>query len=151
MRYAPDRRHRRSLRIKGFDYARHGAFFLTLCVFQRECVFGEIEGDAMALSEVGRAVQRLLRAFPCRFRAVRLDAFVLMPNHLHAVLLLCREQPVSQPNGGSDKSPVDAVSAACRQICARIAGRAQKPQRLGAGTSPAAPLHIPIDKTNNSP
>jgi REP element-mobilizing transposase RayT len=87
-RYDPTRHHRRSIRLKGFDYTRAGAYFVTLCAWRRECVFGEVSAGVVQLSEVGQAVVACWQALPRHFERVTLDAMVVMPNHLHGILLL---------------------------------------------------------------
>lgn len=88
MPYNPDIHHRRSIRLPGYDYAQPGAYFVTLCTQQRECLFGEIMDGAMRLNDAGRIVAREW----CRTAALRqnlaLDAWVVMPNHLHGILVI---------------------------------------------------------------
>ena len=57
MRYDPDKHHRRSIRLKGYDYSSAGAYFVTICTQDRACLLGDICGDAMSLSEAGSMVQ----------------------------------------------------------------------------------------------
>jgi len=86
MRYDPDRHHRRSIRLRGYDYRQTGAYFVTLCSFQRECIFGEVTEDGVLLTGVGRIVQECWAALPEHFPFIALDSSILMPNHLHGVL-----------------------------------------------------------------
>ncbi|MBI3128798.1 MAG: transposase [Candidatus Tectomicrobia bacterium] len=88
MPFNPDARRRRSVRLKGWDYASRGAYFITICVQGRECRLGEIAGGKMRLSEAGAMVHRTWEELPLRFPNVGLDAFVVMPNHLHGILVL---------------------------------------------------------------
>jgi REP-associated tyrosine transposase len=85
-RYDPDKHHRRSIRLKGYDYSRTGAYFITLCVEQRDCLFGEIIDSAMKLHEPGRMVQRWWDELIKKFPSLTLDEMVIMPNHLHGIL-----------------------------------------------------------------
>ncbi len=79
---------RRSVRLKEFDYSKAGAYFVTICTKDRECLFGEILGDRMVLNEFGEIAQaEWLRTSEIRPN-VDLDAFVIMPNHLHGNLFL---------------------------------------------------------------
>ena len=78
---------RSSTRLRGFDYSGEGAYFITLCTHGRKCLFGEIVRDAMVLSCYGRIVEEeWLRTSELRAEA-QLDAFVVMPNHIHGVVL----------------------------------------------------------------
>lgn len=83
--------HRRSIRLGGYDYAQAGAYFVTLCTHRRRCFFGEIVGGAMRLNRWGRIVaEEWLRT--ARIRAeVELDAWVIMPNHFHAIVVIHSE------------------------------------------------------------
>ncbi len=87
-RYDPEKHHRRSIRLKGYDYARPGAYFITICTWQRECVLGEIEDGKMIPSEWGRIVDECWRAVPSHFPNVALDEFVVMPNHVHGIIVI---------------------------------------------------------------
>ncbi len=89
MSYDPQKHHRRSIRLKGYDYAQAGAYFVTICAWQRECLFGEIVDDEMRLNDFGRVVEEeWLRTAEVRPN-VDLDAFVIMPNHVHGTIVIC--------------------------------------------------------------
>ena len=85
--YDPQKHHRRSIRLKGYDYTQPGAYFVTLVTWQRECLFGEIEGETMRLNPVGELVQHAWLRLPSFF-PIRLDAYVLMPNHFHGIICM---------------------------------------------------------------
>lgn len=87
MKYNPDNHHRRSIRLKGYDYSSPGAYFITICTHQRECLFGEIVDGEMRLNELGKITQSHWQRLPLHF-TVELDALIVMPNHLHGILLL---------------------------------------------------------------
>ena len=57
MKYNPEKQHRRSIRLKGYDYSQPGAYFITICTQGRECLFGEIVDGEMVLNDAGRMVQ----------------------------------------------------------------------------------------------
>lgn len=81
--YDPDKHHRRSIRLPGYDYAAAGAYFVTICVHDRACLFGEV-----ALSEIGAiVVEEWLRSEEIRQEIV-LDAWVIMPNHMHGIVII---------------------------------------------------------------
>jgi REP element-mobilizing transposase RayT len=88
MTYDPERHHRRSIRLKGYDYAQAGVYFVTICVQERACVFGEVENGEVRLSEIGEVAAACWEAIPGHFPDVDLDAFVVMPNHVHGILVL---------------------------------------------------------------
>ena len=84
----PNVRHRRSIRLHGYDYSQAGAYFVTICSHNRECFFGEVVGEGMRLNDVGRIVEEVWEALPVHFPDVELDAFVVMPNHVHGIVVL---------------------------------------------------------------
>jgi REP element-mobilizing transposase RayT len=86
-----DQHRRRSIRLQGYDYAQEGAYFVTICVQGRKCLFGQVTDDQMQLSNAGRMVQHTWERLPIRFPALELDSYVVMPNHLHAILVLADE------------------------------------------------------------
>lgn len=81
-------RHRHSTRIQGYDYRAVGWYFVTICAQNRECFFGEIQDRSVVLSEIGHAVATCWTGIPDHFPHVGLDAWILMPNHLHGILAI---------------------------------------------------------------
>jgi REP element-mobilizing transposase RayT len=77
-----------SARLQGWDYRNAGAYFITICTHQREHFFGEIKNDKMILSTIGAIIQGFWFEIPKHFDHVQLGEFVVMPNHLHGVLIL---------------------------------------------------------------
>src|SRR6185503_5853198 len=81
--------HRRSIRLTGYDYSQAGAYFVTVCTRQRECVFGEVSAEAgMCLNEYGGIAQKVWDALPGRYTNVKTDEFVIMPNHIHGIIVI---------------------------------------------------------------
>ena len=79
---------RRSIRMPGYDYSREGAYFVTICAYQRRCLFGRIVGDEMRLNRWGEIITKeWLRTEEVR-STVMLDVFVVMPNHFHGIIML---------------------------------------------------------------
>jgi putative transposase len=97
MGYDPERHHRRSIRLRGYDYSQPGEYFVTLCVQNRLCVLGEIVAGEMRLSTAGLVITSWWEDIPRRFPGSNLDAFVVMPNHLHGIVL------IDAVAGGSDR------------------------------------------------
>ncbi len=86
--YNRDLHHRHSIRLKGYDYSQAGAYFVTICVHGRECLFGEIVDGAMQVNEFGRiAAAEWARTAEIR-KEIELGDFVVMPNHFHGILIL---------------------------------------------------------------
>ena len=87
MRFDPDIHHRRSIRLRDYDYSTAGAYFVTICTFERECLLGDVVNGEMRLNGMGQIVQEeWLRTAEMRKNVV-LDEFVVMPNHFHAILI----------------------------------------------------------------
>jgi putative transposase len=85
--FDPNVHHRRSLRLKGYDYAQAGAYFVTVCTKGKECLFGEVTAGVMVPNAAGRMVEAVWTELT-RYPGVDTDAFVVMPNHVHGIVLL---------------------------------------------------------------
>ena len=79
---------RRSVRLQGYDYSQTGAYFVTICTQERVCLFGEIVDSEIRLNEAGRVVERCWLDVPQHFPHIELDAFVVMPNHVHGIVVI---------------------------------------------------------------
>jgi hypothetical protein len=79
---------RRSIRLPSYDYAGDGWYFITICTRDKTCWLGSIVDSSMLRSAGGRVVQSIWESLPRRFPGVTLDAFVVMPNHIHGILVL---------------------------------------------------------------
>lgn len=93
MPYYPGRDDRRTLRLRDYDYAQPGAYFITICTDGRACLFGDIVEAASVLNDPGRMVADLVDRLSGIFPNVAVDASVVMPNHVHTILIL-HECPV---------------------------------------------------------
>ena len=89
--------HRRSIRIQGYDYGQAGLYFITLCCHDRVCRFGHVENGIMVLNERGRiAHAEWLKTSELRPN-VELGAYVVMPNHFHAIIQIIRRGEIHSP------------------------------------------------------
>jgi putative transposase len=79
---------RKNIRLSSWDYSFEGAYFTTICCKDRHSFFGEIKDNKMILSEIGLIVSKYWLEIPDHFSHVKLDAFVVMPNHIHGILIL---------------------------------------------------------------
>ena len=77
-----------SIRLKGYDYTQPGAYFVTICTHQRRCLFGDVVGGEMRLNELGDFVWATWHDLPNHVPHVQLDAFVVMPNHVHGIIII---------------------------------------------------------------
>lgn len=87
-KYNPKIHHRRSIRLKGYDYSLAGMYFITICCQDRECRFGKIENDEMILNELGNIAYIEWLKLTERFLNFELDVFQIMPNHMHGIIML---------------------------------------------------------------
>jgi putative transposase len=77
-------------RLKGYDYAQEGAYFVTICTHKREHIFGDVVGDEMRLSAAGQVAESCWQGIPSHFPHVELDFFVVMPNHVHGIVVIVK-------------------------------------------------------------
>jgi putative transposase len=108
-----------TLRLKGYDYKQAGAYFVTICTYDRALLFGQFVNGKLILNETGRMVEQCWNDIPAHFPHVELDEFVVMPNHVHGIL------SIMEPVGAKNLSPLPS------------------PQRQRPGTSKNDWLHNP--------
>ena len=88
MTYNPDIHHRRSIRLREFDYSSAGGYFITICAQNRECLFGNVLDGIAVLNNAGKVLESVWKSLPERFPTIALDAFVVMPNHVHFIVTI---------------------------------------------------------------
>ena len=88
MPYNSEKHYRRSIRLKEYDYSQAGAYFVTICAYNRECLFGDIVDGEMQLNIYGEIVAAFWDEVPSHFKNVELDAFIVMPNHMHGIVII---------------------------------------------------------------
>ena len=88
MKFNPDIHHRHCIRLKGYDYAQPGAYFITICTQGRECLFGQVVDGEIRLNALGIIVgEEWLRTAKVRPNVVlHEDEFIVMPNHIHGII-----------------------------------------------------------------
>ncbi len=91
---------RRSIRLPGYDYSQPGAYFVTICVRDRRCVLGDIVDGKIHMNPLGRTVDETWRWLARRYTHLDLDQWVVMPNHLHGIIILTNDC-----RGGSRTAP----------------------------------------------
>jgi REP element-mobilizing transposase RayT len=104
---SPDRHHRRSIRLAGYDYSRPGAYFVTICTEDRECLFGEIIAGEMRLNDAGAIALAVWNDLPMHYAHVQLERFVIMPNHVHGIIILTDD--VAVVGAGLKPAPTQSV------------------------------------------
>jgi REP element-mobilizing transposase RayT len=138
MTYNPAVHHRHSIRLPGYDYSQAGAYFITLCTYQRKCIFGEIVGAGfipaqMKLNEYGQIAYDQWQKLPERFENIELDAFAIMPNHIHGIIII----PDPDPVGAGFTPALDDETANTR------VGASPTPTLMPTGQ----PLRLPLRNT----
>jgi REP element-mobilizing transposase RayT len=82
------KRQRKSIRLKEYDYSQAGEYFVKICTQNHECKFGNIVNGEMHLNDFGMVVEDCWKGIPLHFKNVELDEYIIMPNHLHGILIL---------------------------------------------------------------
>ncbi len=96
------------MRLKRYDYSKDGAYFVTILTRERECLFGEIYNGKMILNDAGKMVQKVWDEIPKFYEGITIDAFQIMPNHVHGIVTIVRAGPRACPD------PIKG-NLACRQ------------------------------------
>ncbi len=105
MSYNPQIHHRRSIRLKGYDYSQAGAYYFTIVVQYRACLFGNVLSGEIILNDAGKMVWEQWNTLPERFPNIELDEFIVMPNHVHGILV------ITERRGDGLSSPSDMGQA----------------------------------------
>lgn len=79
-------RNRKNIRLKGYDYASKGLYFITICTKDRVPYFGKIDNQKFEYSPIGAIVYTYWNEIPKHFKNVRLGEFIIMPNHIHGII-----------------------------------------------------------------
>ncbi len=87
MAYDPNKHHRRSIRLAGYDYAQVGAYFVTICSQDRACLFGEVVAGDMRLNDAGQMIEKWWLELNHKFPTIETDVYVVMPNHFHGIAI----------------------------------------------------------------
>lgn len=113
------RPNRRSIRLKGYDYAQAGAYFVTICAHDRECLFGKVVDGTMRLNELGEIVRNAwLQSAEIRHEIVlHADEMVVMPNHIHGIVWI-----VDDPVGATGSVPLPSNGPTPRSLASFVAG-----------------------------
>ena len=111
----PGIHHRRSIRLRHSDYTRPGAYFVTICIQNRECLLGHIADGQMILSDMGLMVESVWNELPQRYTGIDTDAFTIMPNHIHGIItivgaaLALPPNPTARKKGAASGAPTLGV------------------------------------------
>jgi REP element-mobilizing transposase RayT len=95
--------HRKSIRLKEYDYSTPGEYFVTICTYDRECIFVEVVNEEVRLSQLGEIVRDTWNDLRNHNNAIELDAFAVMPNHIHGIII------INEINVGAGSEPASTV------------------------------------------
>ena len=130
MKYDPEKHHRHSIRLKGYDYSQPGGYVVTIVTQNRECLFGDVADGKMVLNGFGEIIEYYWQRLPQHFKHIKLDVFQIMPNHLHGIII------ITDPNVGAMHSRNEIVNQNRKSI--RNASPLQKrPHGTQPGSLPA--------------
>jgi REP element-mobilizing transposase RayT len=137
--YNPDSHHRRSIRLRSYNYTQDGAYFITICTQDRDCLSGEIVAGTMRQNEPGRMIEHSWDELGEKFPTLTTDAFVLMPNHIHGIIILAdaHNAPATNPVG-ADLRVRPALSSDAPHVLDRPIAPAQ-----GGHAGPPLPVDHP--------
>lgn len=108
-KYNPQNHYRRSIQLKIYDYSQPGAYFITICTNNHQCTFGEVVNGKMILNGYGKIAQQCWLGIPKHFPNVELDKFVIMPNHIHGIIVI--HSDVGAPLAGVQNNEAGASPA----------------------------------------
>lgn len=126
MRFNPNIHHRKSIRLRNYDYSRNGAYFVTICTYKRLELFGNVEDGQMRLNDVGSLVEEFWKKLPEKFEGIFLDEYCVMPNHFHGILIIDRflkSKKSMHYKSGRDKSCPYMGNATLGEIIRYFKGR----------------------------
>ena len=87
-RYNPEKHNRRSIRLRRYDYSRQGAYFVTICTQNRECLFGNIRHNEMVLNQAGEMAGKTWNNLSVKCPGIVIDEYIVMPNHVHGIICI---------------------------------------------------------------
>ena len=122
MPYNPAIHNRHSIRLPGFDYSQAGAYFLTINSHKKEHLFGSVVAGVVRLTPVGEIAREQWLKIPEHFSNILLDEFVIMPNHMHGILVIA----------GDDVSKGKALTGNCPNFRSNALPQPRRPRRLAA-------------------
>ena len=121
MPYNREIHHRRSIRLKGYDYSQEGLYFITICVQDRECLFGKIvDHPIMILNDAGKIADQCWLAIPQHFPDVVLHEYIVMPNHVHGIIEITNNvgaknfSPLRPPKPAMPRTPSRTIGSIAR-------------------------------------
>ena len=116
-KFNPDIHHRKSIRLKDYDYSQKGAYFVTICVNNMVCLFGDVVDNTMVLNDAGKMVDSFIHALPNKFNRITIDAYTIMPNHMHGIILINAADVMGEHTGSPLRSNKNNDVGADQRVC----------------------------------
>jgi putative transposase len=125
-KYNPEIHHRRSIRLKDYDYSQAGAYYVTICIQGKVCLLGDIAESVVALNDAGKMIEKWWCKLPKKFELIELDEYVIVPNHFHgivnivgATLVVARDNAIVRNNraGTSPAPTLGEIIGSFKSIC----------------------------------
>ena len=95
MPYNKELHHRRSVRLQDYDYSSDGLYFITICTADKKCIFGRVHNGEMILNDWGKIARDCLLEIPKHFQKVKILEYIIMPNHVHFIIVIDSYKPTS--------------------------------------------------------
>lgn len=117
-------KNRKLNRLKGYDYSMNGYYYITVCAYNRQEVFGEIRNKNMQINQYGQIVEEVWFQIPKHFTNIELDKFIIMPNHVHGIIIIKNPVGTGHALSSIKNKKIDNLSvvvgafksAVCKQI-----------------------------------
>lgn len=136
--YNPAIHHRKSIRLKGYDYAQEGFYFITICCQDRAQLFGKIEGTQLILNECGEIAHKCWLEIPEHFPNVALHDHIIMPNHVHGIIeIKFKSNHIENPPpdlttvGANDDSPLRSLNRVLPRSPSKTVGSIVRGFKIG--------------------
>ena len=110
---------RKSNRLPEYDYSQDGYYFVTVCAKDRHEWFGTIENDIMELNEYGQIARKMWLEIPCHFESIKLDEFIIMPNHVHGIIIIVGDRHACPLRIGRQYQTLPVVIGSYKSAVAR--------------------------------
>lgn len=152
--FNPKKHRRRSIRLKGYDYAQPGAYFITICGYQKKHWFGEIKNNVMIPNALGRIAEKEWQSLPERFPQIIVKDYVIMPNHMHGLLIVGAPLAGAQLEGNRENMETSIDGIHCDEKSIPYVHRDKKLGKndctILAGHSPEGhPQGAPLQRTEH--
>ena len=118
-------RNRKTIRLRNYDYSKPGAYFVTMCVLDRTCIFGEIKNNKMHLNEFGEILNSTWNDLPNHIENIVLDEFIIMPNHVHGIIII-QETKEPADSGTKNDYTLSEIIRQLKTLSARRINQARK-------------------------